>query len=167
MHEREPEIQPPQPPEIRRRIRLNRRQVLGLLVLAAISAFAVFGLFEAWTTEVARSDAFQVRVRYAKRYRYKEMNPLDVYVTNTSSQVIDTVTVVFESAFVLWFASVSFTPSPAEAFEIELAGLRPDETRLVRAELESERYGRHDGEISVSDGAADTVRVRLSTVILP
>ena len=78
--------QPPQPPEIRRRIAFHRTQLIGVPLLAIIPVLALFGVFGTTTGEArAESAELQMQVRYPTRFRYKVINSLTVEVRMSDS----------------------------------------------------------------------------------
>jgi hypothetical protein len=159
--------QPPQPPEVGRSLRLYRYQWVGLPVLGLIVVLALLGVFGNTSGEAtARGDALALRVEHPTRFRYKEIAPLRVWVTNGSGRTIDTVRVHFATAYVLAFSNASFTPSVTAPFVVELAEVRPGETRLVAGELQAERYGSHEGTVAAVS-ASDSVAVAVETLVFP
>ena len=159
--------QPPQPPRIRRRFHLAPWRWLGLGVMLLVPVLALFGLFgERWATAERLSTSLLVQVEYPTRYRYKMLNAITVRVRNRSPQALDTVTVAFDTGYVLRFSTVIFTPSVSRAFEVPLTNVAPGETRLVTAEIQGEKYGRHEGTVTVTAGT-DSAAIPVHTTIWP
>jgi hypothetical protein len=104
---------------------------------------------------------------YPTRFRYKQINPIHLLVTNRSAGTIDALTVAFDTAYMARFSAVVITPSPGRAWEVELTGVRPGETRRIHVQLQGERYGRHRGTIAAYFPGSDTVRVPVSTTVFP
>lgn len=152
-----------------RRLSFSRFQRVGLPLLFVVPLLALLGLFgETWDRTEGASDGLALLVEYPTRYRYKQLNTVEVFVENTSAATLDTVVVAFDPAYVRRFSTLSFIPSPKEPFEVELFYVKPGETRLVWAELQGEHYGRHEGTIEAyRPGSPDTARVAVSTLILP
>lgn len=157
---------PPPPPDAPRHVRFYRYQWAGLFLVAAFPVLALAGVFgETWRVEERSGAALDVTVRYPDRYRYKQLNSLEVWVTNTSRVPVDTVTVAVDTALANRFSTVRALPPFAAPYRTGLADLAPDETRLVLVELQGEQYGRHDGAVEVM--GPDTLRVPLSIRIFP
>ena len=72
----------PQAPEIERRIRIPRWRAIGVLVILAVPAMALAGVFgESWDRAAATGPNVAVQVEFPTRYRYKMLNSirLDVF----------------------------------------------------------------------------------------
>jgi hypothetical protein len=137
-----------------------------MLLIPVLALFGVFG--ETWERADDANAVLRLHVEYPTRYRYKQINTMEVSLENVSDSPIDTVVVSFDPAYVRHFSTLTFIPSPTEPFEVELLDVAPGETRLVWAELQGERYGRHRGAIDAYQaGSLDTARVSVSTLILP
>lgn len=159
---------PPEAPPMDARLRFGKGQLLGLIVLLLVPVAALAGAFgESWTVAEARTSDLGIRMRYPDRYRYKQINNFEVFVQNTSGRVIDTVTVSFDTSFVMKFSNPVFVPGVSDAFEIPLTAVRPGETRVVVAELQGEHYWVHEGDVRITSGGADTATIPLRTLILP
>lgn len=159
--------QPPAPPTTHPRIRIRTQQLVGLILLAAIPVLAVLGVFGEKTGEArAETSELELRVRYPARLRYKTLHPLEVHVRNLSDRPLDRVTVRFADAYISQFSNVQFMPSVNKAFEVELRDVQPGEERLVSAELQAERYGRHSGTVTATTGPT-SVTAPLQTFTFP
>jgi hypothetical protein len=152
-----------------RRLKLHRFQWIALPFLFLVPVLALLGVFgETWSRTDDTSAELALRVEYATRYRYKQINTVETFVQNVSSRSLDTVVVAFDPEYVRRFSTLVFIPSPVEPFEIELLDVKPGEIRHVWAELQGERYGRHRGTVEAyRRGSQDTARVFLSTTIYP
>lgn len=152
-----------------RRLELHRYQWVGLPLMLLIPVLALFGVFgETWGRADDVSADLALRVEYPTRYRYKQINALEVFVENVSGGPLDTVVVAFDPAYVLRFSTPTFIPAPEVPYEVELLDVQPGEVRLVVAELQGERYGRHRGAVEAyRPGSSDTARVAVSTIIFP
>jgi hypothetical protein len=158
--------EPPQPPDAPRRFRLYRYQWAGLAILSTLPILAIAGTFgETWSEATLSSSRLEVTVRVPTRYRYKQLNQIEVQVRNRTDVALDTVRVALDTAFTARFSTVRSIPAFARPFEAELVRLEPGETRLVLMELQAERYGRHRGTLTVA--ATDTLRMPLSVTIFP
>lgn len=159
---------PPQAPEIDRRFRLYPYQWIGLPLMMLVPVLALFGVFgQSWDTARGATAALELELRYPSRFRYKQLNGMDVYVTNSSGRQLDTVTVSFDTAYINRFSTVTFVPSATGAYEVELTKVEPDERRLIRVELQGEKYWLHRGLIQAWAAGSDTLRVPVSTVVFP
>lgn len=152
-----------------RRLKLHRFQWVGLPLMFLIPVLALFGVFgEAWDRLDDVSAELALRVEYPTRYRYKQINTLEVSVENISGSPLHTVVVAFDPAYVRRFSTLMFIPSPTEPFVVEFLDMAPGETRRVWAEFQGERYGRHRGTIEAYHvGSQDTARVSVNTLIYP
>jgi hypothetical protein len=160
-------IGPTTPPRIRRRIALTRKQRIGIPLMTLVPLLALFGAFgERSATVAATSPSLAVSVRYPVRFRYRQTEPLAITVRNRSSRTIDTIDVSLDTAYMTRFANVRITPEPRTAFTVELTAVKPGEQRLVVAELEGERYGRHRGRI-VAAAPNDSAVVTMRTLVFP
>lgn len=162
--------QPPfRVPEQPRRIKLHGFQWIGLPFLLAVPIFAILGVFgETWVRADATGTGLSLSLEYPARYRYKQINTLELRVRNTTAATLDTVVVALDTAYASRFSTLMFVPSARAPFEVELLDLEAGEVALVWIELQAERYGRHRGVLEArSSGLPDTVRVPLSTYIFP
>jgi hypothetical protein len=160
-------VEPPQPPAATPRIALTRKQCIGIPLLASIPLLALLGVFgEQRVATRATSRALEMRVVYPSRFRYRQIETLDITVRNVSGRTLDTVTISLDTAYVTRFSSVRIHPSPGTPYVIAETHVKPLESRLVHAELWGERYGSHRGEI-VGAASADTVRQQIRTFVFP
>lgn len=159
--------EPAGPPATAPRLSLTRKQYLGLPLLAAIPVLTLFGAFgESRASGRAASSALEITVRYPSRFRYRQVQSLDVTVRNVSARILDTVTLSLDTAYISRFSSVRIVPAPRDAYVVELIDVKPAESRLVTAELWGERYGSHTGRITAathSDSASTLIR----TMVFP
>src|SRR5881275_2111873 len=104
--------EPPRAPAITRRLALTRKQLIGLPLLAAIPILTLFGVFgEQQSSLHAASRSVDMRVRYPTRFRYRQIQSLEVTVRNTSDQTIDTISVSLDTAYISGFSSVRIDPA--------------------------------------------------------
>jgi predicted secreted protein len=158
-----------QVPDHQRRVKLPRSQWVGVGLIMLVPVLALFEVFGESAAEAEGTSAeLAIRVQYPTRFRYKQLNTVQVLVRNVSGAPIDTVFVSFDSTYASRFSTVTFIPAAQEPFVVELTDVRPGSTRLVHAELQAEQYGRHHGAIKAyRTGSADTARVPLRTIIFP
>lgn len=160
---------PLQAPDAPRHVLLHGYQWVGIPLLFLVPVLALVGVFGETSEHVeAVGGGLRLEVAYADRYRYKQINPVEAWVENRSGARLDTVVVAFDEAYARQFSTLMFIPSPVEPFEVELYDLAPGERRLVWAELQAERYGRHTGALrAYVPGRRDTAAVVLSTLVFP
>ena len=156
-------------PEVPRRFRLHPYQWVGIPLMFLVPVPALLGVFgETWERAEALGGGLALEVRYADRYRYKQINTVEAWVENRSGARLDTVVVAFDEAYVREFSALTFVPAATEAFEVALYDVAPGERRLVWAEFQAEHYGRHEGALrAYVPGAPDTASVVLSTLVFP
>lgn len=158
---------PPNPPTPRRRFYLRPGHAPLLSVLLLITILAAVGFFgETRTTTKTQSASLGLNIDYPTRFRYKQINPMRIRVRNRTRQSMDTVTVAIDSTYIDPFSNVTFTPSAARPWVVELTDLKPGEHRRIHVTLQAETYGRHRGAVSALHGS-DTARAEVSTFIFP
>jgi len=166
LHQGEPR-EPDRPPEIARRLSLTRKQLLGLPLLVAVPVLTLFGVFGEQRGETrAASATIEMRIHYPTRFRYRQVQPLDIAVRNISSTVLDTIDVARDTAYISRFSSVRIDPAPHTAYHVAVTHVRPGESRLVAAELWGERYGWHEGRLTATS-RADTASASVRTFVFP
>lgn len=159
--------EPPELPELRRRVSFSRLQFGGLLLLLAIPVLAAFNLFgETRTLAAARGASISVTVDYPSRMRHGSLEVLAVLLTNEAGSPLDTVRVKFDSSYVARFTEPQFLPAESRAFEVELAEIAPGETRRIQVGLRANVYGRHRGRVAAVH-PADSVDVMIGTIVFP
>ena len=159
--------QPAPPPHPARRIALTRKQWLGLPLIILVPVLTLFGVFGEHRREIQlRSRTLSAIVRYPDRFRYRQLQRLDIALRNTSARTIDTLRVSLDTSYISRFSSVRIVPSPRSAFVLDLIGVTPGETRLVTTELWGEQYGLHRGRIVASAGP-DSLVGEISTFVFP
>ena len=150
-----------------RSIALARYQIIGLVLLGMIPVLALAGVFgDRWDSRNEVSGSLDVSLRYPTAFRYKTINSFAVHVTNRGTTALDTVTIALDTMYANGFSTVTAVPPFTGPFEVDLVDLPPGQTKLVRIEIQGERYWRHTGELTASSGP-DTVRVPVSTIIFP
>lgn len=147
---------------------MSRAQWIAIPILVAIPLLALAGVFgETWQTASDSGGNVEMRVEFPARFSYKMLNSISVTVLNRSDRTVDTLVVAFDPSYISNFSTVVFTPPIMRAYEVAVTDVRPGEARLVTAELQGEKYGRHQGWIQASDGGTDTARVTIHTIIFP
>lgn len=158
----------PAAPEIDRRMRVPLSRAIGVGLIFLVPALALAGVFgESRKTAAATGPNVSVRMEFPSRYRYRMLNSLTIAVENTSARMIDTVTVRLDTAYLLRFSPVVIVPAPEQAYVVPLADVAPGEVRLVVAEFQGKRYGRHTGQVRVESTSGDTLALPVHTLIYP
>lgn len=137
-----------------------------MLALAILPLMAGFGLFgERWSTVDARTPSLELSLTYPTRFRYKQLNQLELWVRNTGARTTDTLRVSLDTAFARMFSTITAIPPLDEAYALSLLPIAPGDTRLAIVEIQAERYGRHRGTLRVA--GADTAAIPLTISIFP
>jgi hypothetical protein len=143
--------QPPEPPEVPRRFRMHRHQIVGLLLIIALPIFAAAGAFgPEQSSTIVKGSEFTTTVWYPTKLPLEANAFVRVQVLNTSSTLIDTLQVMIDTAYLTRFRSVSIMPESKDAGEVELVNILPGEKREVLAEIVASEAGRKDGQVAVS-----------------
>ena len=164
--------EPPQPPQIERKLKLYPTQLIGIPLLILVPVLALLGMFGKTHHEVAASSSqLEIRVEYPTRFRYKMIDAVTVSLTNLSPQPINTLAISFDRSYVEGFSTVTFTPATEQITEtvylVELTDLQPGETRVVSVAIQAERYGLHEGAITVIPESEEELRVLIETFTFP
>jgi hypothetical protein len=158
---------PPAPPDVASRLSLTRKQYLGIPLIALIPVLTLLGVFgEQRAVARAASRTLDMRIEYPSRFRYRQIEWLDITVRNISGRTIDTVTVSLDTAYITRFSSVRIAPDPTRPYVVVMTAVKPQESRLIHAELWGQRYGSHHANIIGAVGA-DTARQRIHTFVFP
>lgn len=163
---------PPEPPSIKRTLQFHRIQKIGIPILLLLPVLALFGVFgETFQSAHASNTQLTVDVEYPSRSRYKMINPVTVSVENTSSQTLSVVQIHFDRDYIDNFSNVSFTPEITkvtdEVYIVEITDLQPQETRVVSARIQAERYWLHEGNVTAVSGTGQSVSLSLDTIVFP
>ena len=159
--------EPPELPELRRRLKFGLMQTAGLALLVLIPLLALFKVFGRGEASVTgRSGSLTLTVDYPPRLRFGTAEVLVTEVTNSGAGVMDSITVIFDSSYVSKVAEPRFTPPVTRAFELDLVNVHPGESRRIELDFYAEEYWSHSGVI-LAIHAGDTARVRVQTFVLP
>lgn len=143
-------------------------RAVGMVLVALAPLLALFGVFgERRTTESVDGRDISVRATFPTRLKYEMLQNIAITVRSRSARRIDTVTVRLDTAYVLRFSGVTFTPDVDEAYAVRLPELMPGESRLVAVEIQGQRYGRHTGPLHIETTSGDTISMSLHTLVLP
>jgi hypothetical protein len=157
--------EPPQPPEIPRRFRLHKHQMIGLPLIALLPILALFRVFgDGVEITNASTPSLRVDIEYPQKFKFKQTKVVRVKVTNLSGSTIDTVNVSLDTAYMSRFKYGSITPEPKRAYVVELTELQPQEKEEVVVEIEGRNYGEQRGTIMVAT-ETDTIRRPITTYI--
>ena len=164
--------QPPQPPEVARKLQFHVLQVVGIPLMMLIPILAIFGFFGETVHEVKESSQnLEMHVKFPTRFRYKMIDSLNVSIRNTSNQPIPTVLVTFDRAYVENFSTVTFTPSVKHvtetAYIVELTDLQPGQAQIVSLSIQAEKYGDHEGVITAKSDGSEELQARVTTFTFP
>jgi hypothetical protein len=155
-------------PNVRRRLRLYPHQWLALPLLFAIPVAAIAGAFGERSTSLSvAAHNIEVHLRSPRVFRYRQLEPLQLSITNRSPAALPSLSITFDTAYVARFARVRFIPEVTEPYIIQLDTLPPGATTIVMAELEGARYGSHRGAIYIQQGRKQILRLPLRTWVLP
>jgi hypothetical protein len=164
--------QPPQPPEVERRLQFHREQLIGVPIIMLLPVLALLGLFgPTFGTESASGSQIEMQVEHPTRVRYKTIIPLEITVRNVSAQDMPTVTVSISADYIANFTEAQFVPEAdeitEEAYKIELSNVGAGESRQVNVGLRPDLIGNHTGEIVAEPEGGEATRASIGTFILP
>jgi hypothetical protein len=162
----------PQPPEVEKRLRFTRAQMVGMPILLLISLLALLGIFDkASTQEILASDQLRVTVEYPTQFSYNQTEQIEIRVHNLSAHTIPSVTVRVDAAYLRAFSKIQFTPSVDEVseewFQVHLPEVNPEESRQVVVEYHSQSFWRREGMIRIEPEGSTALETRISTFIFP
>lgn len=162
--------QPPQAPEVERRLHVHPLQLFGVPVILMVPLLALLGVFgETTSVTSASSPSITMEVEYPTRFRYKTIDTIDITVHNVSGTEVE-LQVRVPKSYLDAFSNVAVTPQPtrvtSEHYIVELGGVQPDATRVVSIEVQAERYGPTSGLISAGPGD-EPAEARIETFVFP
>jgi hypothetical protein len=157
----------PEPPALRRRIRVVPLHLIGVMAVSLLPVLALLGAFDEHRVETqARIGEVEVRISYPDRHRIKQRLRYDVFVHNPSATSVDDVRISIGEEWPGHFTDPVISPAPERAFEVALAGIEPGTTHRVSIDVKAEHSGRFRGAFSVRTGM-DEASIPVSTFILP
>ena len=164
--------QPPQPPQVARKLRFHVLQLVGMPLMMLIPVLALFGVFGETVHEVTESSQeLEMHVRFPARFRYKMIDSVTVSLRNTSDQPIKTVHIAFDRAYVESFSTVTFTPSVEQITEtvyiVELTDLQPGQVQIASLSIQAEKYGNHQGAITATQDGDPGLQAHITTLTFP
>lgn len=164
--------EPPQPPDdFSPHLSFYPFQLIGIPLLFLIPILALFGVFgETKATLQGVGNGLEMEVTYSNRVLFQGLDGSDISVTNTTNDLIPTLTVTIETAFLDNFSDVDFAVSVTDVTDnvyiIELTDVQPGETRRVSYESRGAVAGSHRGIINAFAGASN-VSVTVESLIIP
>lgn len=162
-----PVVAAPRAPTDAPRVRLTRKQWIGLPVIALVPLLALFGVFgERQKTIAIVSPALGITINYPERMRYRQSEILEISVVNRGQRVLDTVLVSVDTSYLSRFIDVRSNPPTTAEFVVPLLAVRPGESRLVSIALTGDRYWRHPATVSATAGPERTTAA-FSTLVFP
>jgi hypothetical protein len=162
-----PVLPAPRAPTHSPRVRLTKKQMIGLPVLALIPILALLGVFgDRSKTLAVSSPSVGLTVDYPDRMRYRQSDVLRISIVNRADRVLDTVLVSLDTSYLSRFIGVHGVPAPSVQWVVPLTGVKPGDSRLVTVELTGDQYGAHPGMISAATGTERTT-VTFSTFVFP
>lgn len=140
-----------------------------MLLIPILALFGVFGETVDEATESSRE--LEMHVRFPARFRYKMIDSITVSVRNASNQPITSVDITFDRAYIESFSTVTFIPSVKQVTEtvyiVELTNLQPGEVQVVSLSVQAEKYGNHQGVITVKPDGEEGLQARITTLTFP
>lgn len=170
--EQERAPQPPPPPEITRRVHLDRLQRLALPVILLLPLLMVVGVLDERTAEVSAEGAgLRLTAHYPGRLHHGNNGAWRVAVANTGATAVDAVAVSFGRDHMERLANASFTPQvtavTADGYIVQLGRIEPGEVRRVTLEAEANYYFGGGGRIAALLAGDEVATVSTSTFVLP
>lgn len=160
-------LEPPELPELDRRLKFSGWQLVGLAAIVLLPVLAAFRLFgERSATAADRGSDISLVVEYPSRARHGTLEAITAVIGNGASFPLDTVIVRFDTGYVARFTDPQFVPSATRAHEVELTDLVPGETRRVQLGVRANEYGRLNGTVAAVH-ETDSAVVRISTFVFP
>lgn len=157
---------PPPAPPMQRKVRLKTAQwilVPLLLFLPAILASAgVFG--SVMQSERVHSGSLDATVEWPARMRYKQLDQITIRLRNLSPVPWDSVTLELDPGYGVMFSTVRALPAFNHPYSLTLRDVRAEGLGVV--ELQAERYGRHQGLLTIRT-PSDTASLIIRTIVFP
>jgi hypothetical protein len=164
--------EPPQPPEIQRKLQFHLVQWIGMPFLILIPILAVLGVFGKTTDEArAENETVAISVTFPTRTHYGVEEIMEVRVTNTSDQTIPSLRILFDADYFSKFSQLSFVPEVDQvtdtSYEIELTDVLPDETRLLTVDYAAQAMGNYPGYVEAAAEGLESARATINTFVFP
>jgi hypothetical protein len=159
-------------PEITPKLMLHSHQKIGIPLLLLIPILALLGLFGVNTNELqAEAEDVAITVRYPTRFRYRQINTIEVSIANNTDDSLQPITAYFDREYIDHFANAEFTPQVShiteEAYVVLLEEIPAGETYYINVEIEAHDVGYHRGEIRVESATTQSTQVQVETLVFP
>lgn len=157
-----------QTPQVKSRIRLWPYQWPGVIILLLIPILALFGIFGVTTKTVTETNnGIKAFIEYPTKLRHGQNHSIRVELTNMSNRALSDLVAKFNPDYIHRFSNVSFVPEPRQAYQVEVGGLAAGESRTVLVEFTADRYGYHNGQVTVSSGGTELLTSNVKTLVFP
>lgn len=165
-------VKAPEPPPLKRFVKVERLQLIGVPLLAAVSIAGLFGAFDDTSARSgARGTPLAVHVEFPSRVQLAQSKPILIEVRNESSDDLGDVAVEIDRDYLDALPPASVLPEPEEitpeAYVIQLGALQAGEVRRVALEVKPEKIGQREGEVRVTSGGRRLAGIELSTFVFP
>ncbi len=165
-------IRAPESPAVKRFVEVERLQMVGIPILAAVAIAGLFGAFDDTSARTeARGAPLAVHVEFPSRIQYEQSKPLLIEVRNESSHAVGEVAIEIDRAYLEGFQAETFLPEPdeitPEAYVVEVGAIQAGEVRRIALVLSAEQVGRQRGQVRVTSGARRLAAIDLSTFVFP
>lgn len=167
-----PAPQPPELPEMPRRVHLDLPHALAVLLIALLPILAVAGVLnEATATVQARTDRWALEVRYPSRLPYTVERSLQAHIRNPSGETLRNVRVAVDRDYLDGFDDVSVEPAEVlitgDHYVVQIGEIPPGETRRVDIRLRGHAPWRRRGSLTAEAEGAPPLSVGIVTWVLP
>lgn len=165
-------VDAPEPPPMKRFVKVEPLQLVGVPILAAISLAGLFGAFDDTSARSATNGTpLAIHVEFPSRVQLEQHKAVSIEVRNESVGALDEVAVEIDRAYLDAFERSSFLPEPDQitprAYVVELGAVQPGEVRRIALEVRPEKVGRQEGQLRVTAGGRSLAAVDLSTFVFP
>lgn len=162
-----PVVRAPRAPATSPRVRLTKKQWIGLPLLTLVPILALFGVFgDRQQTMTVVSPSLGITITYPERMRYRQSELLEISVVNRGQRLLDTVLVSVDTSYLSRFIDVRSNPPATADFSVPMFAVHPGESRLLSVALTGNRYWRHRAIVSAATGSERTT-VAFSTLVFP
>ena len=164
-------VEAPQPPPVKRFVKVERLQLIGIPILAAVSLAGVFGAFDDTTTRGAGGGTpLAMHVEFPSRVQFEQQKALLIEVRNESDDRLEDVSIEIDRSYLDAFERTSFLPEPDEistrAYVVNLGSIQAGEIRRIAIEIRAEKVGRQEGTLRVTSGAPELASRELASIDL-
>ncbi len=165
-------VRAPDPPAVKRFLAVDRLQMVGIPILAAVTLAGLFGAFDDTSARTeARGAPLAVHVEFPSRIQYEQSKRLLIEVRNESAHAVGEVAIAIDRRYLEGFQADTFLPEPdeitPEAYVVEVGAIQAGEVRRVALDLSAEKVGRQEGQVKVTTGGRPLAAIDLSTFVFP